>query len=124
VRKVAILLVAVLIPLFPEFTTSANAVKPLQPILDCVTNPEDPCIEAIYLVSSDGVRKQAKLTGRTSRETRTYAPESVLYATWQEYAVDGYTFGGKAGNAFIPRGFYFPFGNRDCFYTPCVQGQQ
>lgn len=123
-RKLIFVLIFSVLPLVNISSPQARALEPLQPILDCSTTPENSCIEAIYLISSTGVRKKAQLTGRISKEVRTYAPESVLNAEWQEYSIDGYTFSGKAGNAFIPRIFYFPYGNRDCFYTPCVGGNE
>lgn len=120
---VVLLLFSLFIPTSPSLT-QARAVEPLQPVLDCSSNPQSACIEAIYLVDSDGEKKRATLTGRVSAETRTYAPDSVLKAEWQEYSFEGVKFGGKSGGAFIPRVFYFPLGNKDCFYDPCVEGSE
>jgi hypothetical protein len=100
------------------------AIDPLTPILDCSTNPGPSCIESIFAIKADGQRVKARLTGRTSPEERKYATESVLVANWQEYEFTGIAFDGNAGGAFIPRVFYFPQGNKDCFYDPCVLGNE
>lgn len=121
------LLLSSLLPITPQLSvvySQASEPAGLKPVLDCVTTPDDACIEEINLILSDGSKRLATRTGRTTRETRTYAPNSVLQANWEEYAFEGVRLGGKAGGAFIPRVFFFPQGNLDCFYDPCVDGNE
>jgi hypothetical protein len=120
-----LLVVTSLVLIAPQMSfipSQATETGSLKPVLDCATTPDEACIEEINLILSDGTKRRAKLTGRTTSETRTYAPNSVLRAQWEEYAFEGVRFGGKAGGAFIPRIFFFPQGNLDCFYDPCVDG--
>jgi len=122
-----LLIVSSLVLIAPHLSVTpsqATETGSLKPVLDCATTPDEACIEEINLILSDGSKRRATLTGRTSKETRTYAPNSVLQADWQEYAFEGVRFGGKAGGAFIPRIFIFPQGNLDCFYDPCVEGNE
>ena len=63
-----------------------------------------------------------KVSGTVIPETRTYAPESVLKANWETYDVPEINISGNKGGSFLIRPFYFPKGNRDCFYNPCVEG--
>jgi hypothetical protein len=122
IRSVAVIVFLSVFSPISTSVTEARAVEPLQPVVDCSSTPQVACIEAIYLVNSDGDKIRAVLTGRVSAETRTYAPDSVLRAEWQEYSFKGVKFGGNSGGLFIPRVFYFPLGNKDCFYDPCVEG--
>jgi hypothetical protein len=101
---------------------AANAVEPLTPILSCSTNPGFACIEKINVVTVDGEKISAKLTSTRIPEVRTYAPTSVLSASWQVYEVPGIKLSAGSGGRFLIRPFYFPVGNLDCFYNPCVAG--
>lgn len=102
---------------------SAHAVEPLQGVLDCSTNPNGACIEAIYINTKDGKHVQAHLTGQLSHEVRKYSDSSILDTNWQTYNADGISFQGTKFGSFMPRIFYFPFGNQDCFYGPCFTGE-
>ena len=104
--------------------SEVHALEPLQGILDCSTTTSGTCIESIYINTQDGRHVKAELTGRKSHMTLQYAPESINDSDLQEYSAPGFTFGGKAGSDFIPQLTYFPIGNRDCFYTPCVEGKE
>jgi hypothetical protein len=101
---------------------AANAVEPLTPILSCTTDPNFACIEKINVITGDGERITAKLSNIRIAEVRTYAPTSVLNASWQVYEVPGIKLSDGSGGRFLIRPFYFPLGNLDCFYTPCVSG--
>ena len=101
---------------------TANAVEPLTPILSCSTNPGFACIEKINVITVDGEKISAKLTETRIPEIRTYAPASVLNASWQTYEVPGIKLVAGKGGKFLIRPFYFPVGNLDCFYNPCVSG--
>jgi hypothetical protein len=99
-----------------------GTVEPLTPILSCITDPGYACIEKINVITSEGERIAAKLTSNRVNEIRTYAPASVLNANWQFYEVPGIKLKAGNGGRFLIRPFYFPVGNLDCFYTPCVSG--
>jgi hypothetical protein len=99
-----------------------GAVEPLTPILSCSTDPGYACIERINVITSEGERIAAKLSSNRINEIRTYAPASVLNANWQFYEVPGIKLKAGNGGRFLIRPFYFPIGNLDCFYTPCVSG--
>ena len=101
---------------------TANAVEPLTPILSCSTNPGFACIEKINVITVDGEKISARLTETRIPEIRTYAPSSVLNASWQTYEVPGIKLVAGKGGKFLIRPFYFPVGNLDCFYNPCVSG--
>lgn len=103
---------------------AAHAVEPLTPILSCSTNPGFACIEKINVITADGEKISAKLTGMRIPETRTYAPSSVLNASWQTYEVPGIRLAAGNGGRFLIRPFFFPLGNLDCFFTPCVSGNE
>ena len=62
---------------------TANAVEPLTPIWSVRTNPGFACIEKINVITVDGEKISAKLTETRIPEIRTYAPSSVLNASWQ-----------------------------------------
>lgn len=102
----------------------ALALEPLQGILDCATVKTGLCIEAIYINTQDGKHIKAELTGRNGHMKLTYAPESIFDSDLPEYSVEGIKFGGSGSNKFIAAITYFPIGNRDCFYTPCVEGKE
>ena len=100
------------------------AVEPLTPILSCSTDPGYACIEKINVITADGERIPAKLNGTRVPEVRTYAPNSVLNANWQFYDVPGIKLSAGTGGTFLIRPFFFPLGNLDCFFTPCVSGNE
>jgi len=102
----------------------AHAHDPLMAVTDCSTSSNPLCIESIFANLPDGVRIKGQLNGRNIHEIRTYAPDSVLDANWQEYEFPGVTFDAGTVKTIFPRIFYYPLGNQDCFYTPCVQGAE
>jgi hypothetical protein len=105
--------------------SSGEAVEPLRPILSCLTNPEQACIQQINVVTAEGKIHKSTLSTKRISEVRTYAAASVLNANWQLYDVAEISINGKnLGGQFLIRPFYFPLGNSDCFYTPCVEGSQ
>jgi len=103
---------------------AANAVEPLTPILSCSTDPGFACIEKINVITVDGEKIAAKLTNTRIPEIRTYAPSSVLTASWQVYEVPQIKLTAGTGGRFLIRPFFFPLGNLDCFYTPCISGNE
>jgi hypothetical protein len=103
---------------------AANAVEPLTPILSCSTNPGFACIEKINVITVDGEKIATQISNTRFLETRTYAPSSVLNANWQFYDVPGIKLAAGNGGNFLIRPFYFPAGNLDCFYNPCVSGNE
>jgi hypothetical protein len=103
---------------------AANAVEPLTPILSCSTDPNFACIEKINVITADGERIRAKLSNIRIPEVRTYDSNSVLRASWQVYEVPDIKLSDGLGGRFLIRPFYFPLGNLDCFYTPCVSGSE
>lgn len=103
---------------------AANAVEPLTPILSCSTDPGFACIEKINVITADGEKIAAKLTSTRIPEVRTYAPLSVLTASWQVYEVPQIKLAAGTGGRFLIRPFFFPLGNLDCFYTPCISGNE
>jgi len=100
------------------------AVEPLTPILSCSTDPGYACIEKINVITTTGEKLTAKLSSTRFNEIRTYAPSSVLNANWQFYEVPEMKLNAGTGGRFLIRPFYFPLGNLDCFYTPCVSGNE
>lgn len=103
---------------------NSQAVEPLTQVSDCSTAAANTvCLEAIFATTEDGLRVQGVLTDSLYPEKRTYAPDSVLDAKWQKYDFPGIKFEGGV-SSILPRLFLFPLGNQDCFYTPCVQGNQ
>ncbi len=110
--------------IFAQFAQApiANAVEPLTPILSCSTDPGFACIEKINVITSEGEKIVTKISSTRFSETRTYAPSSVLNANWQFYEVPGIKLTAGTGGKFLIRPFYFPTGNLDCFYNPCVSG--
>ena len=105
--------------------SSGEAVEPLRPILSCLTNPEQACIQQINVVTAEGKIHKSTLSKERISEVRTYAAASVLNANWQLYDVAEVSINGKnLGGQFLIRPFYFPLGNSDCFYTPCIEGSQ
>ncbi len=123
-RFLASVLSLIALTILNPFPSVARAVEPLQAVLDCSTDNSTFCIEAIYASKSDGAKVKGQLNGKISTETRAYAPQSILTAKWQEYVFDGITFDNGYVKTAMPRIFYFPMGNQDCFYTPCVQGNE
>jgi len=110
--------------IFAQFVPvpEANAVEPLTPILSCSTDPGFACIEKINVITPQGEKIATKISSTRFSETRTYAPSSVLNANWQFYEVPGIKLAAGIGGKFLIRPFYFPTGNLDCFYNPCVSG--
>jgi hypothetical protein len=104
------------------FGYSAHALEPLQPLLSCKADSSVACIHQIIVETANGERLTTRVSGRVIPETRTYAPESVLKANWDVYDVPDINISGNKGGSFLIRPFYFPKGNRDCFYTPCIEG--
>jgi hypothetical protein len=100
------------------------AVEPLTPILSCSTDPGYACIEKINVITATGEKLTTKLSSTRFNEIRTYAPTSVLNANWQFYEVPEMKLKAGTGGRFLIRPFYFPLGNLDCFYTPCVSGNE
>jgi hypothetical protein len=123
-KTLSLLLSVVLLTFLAPFTPFAHAVDPLQAVLDCSTSNPTFCIDSIYVIKSDGTRVKGFLNGKTDPEIRSYAPASVLKANWQEYEFPGVTFDGGNVKSLYPRIFYYPLGNQDCFYTPCVNGAE
>jgi hypothetical protein len=110
--------------IFAQFVPvpEANAVEPLTPILSCSTDPGFACIEKINVITPQGEKIATKISSTRFSETRTYAPSSVLNTNWQFYEVPGIKLAAGIGGKFLIRPFYFPTGNLDCFYNPCVSG--
>ena len=110
--------------IFAQFVPvpAANAVEPLTPILSCSTDPGVACIEKINVITPQGEKIATEISSTRFSETRTYAPSSVLNANWQFYEVPGIKLAAGIGGKFLIRPFYFPTGNLDCFYNPCVSG--
>jgi hypothetical protein len=104
------------------FGYNAHALEPLQPLLSCKADSSVACIHQIIVETANGARLTTKISGTVIPETRTYAPESVLKANWDIYEVPDINISGNKGGTFLIRPFYFPSGNRDCFYNPCVEG--
>ena len=104
------------------FGYNAHALEPLQPLLSCKADSSVACIHQIIVETANGARLTTKISGTVIPETRTYAPESVLKANWDIYEVPDINISGNKGGTFLIRPFYFPAGNRDCFYSPCVEG--
>jgi len=99
----------------------AFGIEPLTPLNDCSTSQSrDFCLESIFAITGDGNGVKGVLNGITHKEVQTYAPESVLSATWQEYSFPGITFLGGI-SSMLPRIFYFPQGNQNCYYSPCIK---
>ena len=124
-KRVAVL--CAIVVTFSQFIliSSGEAVEPLRPILSCLTNPEQACIQQINVVTAEGKIHKSTLSTERISEVRTYAAASVLNANWQLYDVAEISINGKnLGGQFLIRPFYFPLGNSDCFYTPCVEGSQ
>ena len=119
-RRVAITFALI----FAQFAPipASSAVEPLTPILSCSTDPIFACIEKINVITADGERIPARLANIRIPEVRTYAPTSVLNASWQVYEVPGIKLSDGFGGRFLIRPFFFPLGNLDCFYKPCVSG--
>lgn len=103
---------------------SSAAIEPLQLITDCKTSTSPICISSIYITDTKGFRVKGELTGRTLDWNQSYSEQSVLKGKVEEYAFNGFTFGGQAKNLMTPLITYFPIGNSDCFYTPCVDGKE
>jgi len=104
------------------FGYNAHALEPLQPLLSCKADSSVACIHQIIVETANGARLTTKISGTVVPETRTYAPESVLKANWDIYEVPDINISGNKGGTFLIRPFYFPIGNRDCFFTPCAEG--
>ncbi|CAN2175896.1 hypothetical protein MCEMRE182_00163 [Candidatus Nanopelagicaceae bacterium] len=99
-------------------------VEQMQLITDCKTSQSEVCILALYVTDEKGKKVQAQLTGRSQSWKQTYSPISILEGEVEEYSVDGITFSGLAKNLLTPVITYFPIGNTDCYYTPCVEGKE
>ena len=76
------------------------------------------------MTDTKGRRVKGELTGRTLDWNQSYSEQSVLKGKVEEYAFNGFTFGDEAKNLMTPLITYFPIGNVDCYYTPCVQGKE
>ncbi len=102
----------------------AHAVEPIAGLVNCATYKSTSCIESISLTRPDGTKLSATLTGKEFPWVQKYAEDSIINSVFQEYEVKGLTFGGTSDNKFIIPITYFPIGNRDCYYTPCVEGKE
>lgn len=123
-KRVPLLIALVACTFSIQSPVSSGAIEPMQLITDCETSKSGTCILAIYVTDEIGKRVKAKLTGRTLPWNQQYSPISVLKGDVEEYAVEGITFTGQAQNLLTPLITYFPIGNTDCFYTPCVEGKE
>lgn len=102
----------------------SQAVEPLTQVSDCsIAAKNTICLESLIAITEDGLRVKGVPIGSLLPEKRTYAPDSVLIANWQQYDFPGIKFEGGV-SSILPRLFLYPLGNQDCFYTPCVQGNQ
>lgn len=123
IKAVLVLVIASLLSTGVTEVSHAT-VEPMQLITDCKTSQLEVCILAIYVTDQSGKKVQAQLTRRSLPWKQTYSPISILEGEVEEYSVDGITFSGMAKNLFTPVITYFPIGNTDCYYTPCVEGKE
>ena len=68
---------------------------------NCENSPNDPCVKSIWIVTKDGKRTEAKLTGRSSTGEGV-APHNLS----NEYSIDGLSFEYPAENLMVNRVYY------------------
>lgn len=122
-RAILVLLVLSLAFTIPVESSHAE-VEQMQLITDCKTSKNEVCILAIYVTGENGKKVKAQLTGRGLPWKQTYSPISILEGFVEEYSVEGIEFSGLAKNLLTPVITYFPIGNTDCYYNPCVEGKE
>lgn len=106
------------------FEAAHAEIQPMQLITDCETSSSEVCIMSIFVTDESGKKVQAQLTGKSSHWKQTYSSISVLEGEVEEYSVEGIAFAGLAKGLFSPVITFFPIGNTDCFYNPCVEGKE
>lgn len=96
-----VLLVAVGLLSLPTLPTHAERLPQAWMLQNCVNSPEDPCVKSIWIVTKDGQRIEAKLTGRSSRGEGVPGHDAS-----NEYSIEGMTFEEPAQNLMVNRVYY------------------
>jgi hypothetical protein len=87
-------------------------------LMSCQTTPDIECIKSITAISPAGTRSKATAPYRSVEVIGDINPIDVR----EEWAFDGFTFEGSAGNKAVPGIVYRPEGSEDCNAARCLYG--